>query len=248
MIGLGLGLSIGSGGSGAAEPFTPADLDDLIVWCESDTLVQAGTVSSWTNQADGANPLIVALGAGFRPTYTASDADFGGEPSVVFSQGTPNWLHTTNDVSLGAFTIVHVCKHTTSNGYIHHQTDGSDANYCRQDGTTVSAIRLPLASGKNSTATWAVDAGAMTLVHRYGGTHAGHILRVNGADLSLNNGVSTDDPGTGAVVAKVGLMAQANSATPSSGKVAAFFVVNRALTDPEVLSLEAYLQDKYGHY
>jgi hypothetical protein len=213
---------------GPATPFSPGDLADLIVWCESDDLVQAGTVSSWTNQADAMNPLIVALGAGFRPTYTASDADFGGEPSVVFSQGTPNWLHTTNDVSLGAFTIVHVCKHTTSNGYIHHQTDGSDANYCRQDGTTVSAIRLPLASGKNSTAT--------------------HILRVNGADLSLNNGVSTDDPGTGAVVAKVGLMAQANSATPSSGKVAAFFVVNRALTDPEVLSLEAYLQDKYGHY
>jgi hypothetical protein len=232
---------------GPATPFSPGDLADLIVWCESDDLVQAGTVSSWTNQADAMNPLIVALGAGFRPTYTASDADFGGAPSVAFSQGTPNWLHTTNDVSLGAFTIVHVCKHTTSNGNVHHQTDGSDLVSCRQDGTTINVVRLPSGSGKTSTATWAVDAGAMTLVHRYGGTHAGHILRVNGAAVTLGNGTS-NDPGTGAVVGKVGLMAAANSATPSSGKVAAFFVVNRALTDPEVLSLEAYLQDKYGHY
>lgn len=246
MLGLGIGLSYRQGAGGGSS-FSPGDLSGLLVWCESDTLVQAGTVSSWTNQADGPNPLINSVSSGFRPTYSATDADFGGLPSVGFSQGTPAWLHTTNNISLGAFTIVHVCKHTTSNGNIHHQSDGTDSNACRQDGSTLTAVRSPNGSGRTSTATWAVDAGPMTMVHRYNGMHASHILRINGATQSLGSG-SSNDPGTAAVVAKIGLMAAANSSAPSSGKVAAFFVVNRALTDPELLSLEAYLQNKYSHY
>ncbi len=244
-IGLALGICSPFGPAGGE--FDPADLPGLVVWCESDQLVQSGTVSSWTNLADGANPLINSVNASFQPNYNATDAEFNSEPSVAFSQGTPHWLHTTNNIALGAFTVVLVGKITTSDGNIHHQTDGTNSNLCRSDGSTLSVVRNPLGSSKQAGATWAATAGPMTMVHRYNGTHASHTLRINGSTQSLADG-TTDDPGTSTVTAKIGLMAAASSAAPTSGEIVAFLVCDESLSDANVLALESYLLDKYAHY
>lgn len=243
---LGLGLSICSSRAAEAAPFTPADLPGLLIWVESDTLVQAGTVSSWTNQADGTNPLINST-AGFRPAYNATDADFNGEPSVQFTHTTPHWLRSTNNITIGAFTVVIVCKVTAASGNIWMVHDGTKFAFSRSDLSSLGA-NYGVGSDKQLSATWAVDALAMTMVHRFDGTHAGHTLEVNGVAQTLGNGASTSNPGTGGVTHQFGLMARANSAAPVSGKVVAVYVANEAWSNDDIASLRTYLQAKYAHY
>lgn len=83
-IGLGLGLCAGGGA-----PWNPSRLGSALrVWLRADTgiALNGATVSAWTDLSG--NGLDCSQGvAGAQPTYQASDANFGGHPSLLFDGG-----------------------------------------------------------------------------------------------------------------------------------------------------------------
>ncbi len=78
MIGLGLSLTLSSGGVWA-----PSGMGNLHAWFRSDIVTNAGgVVSAWPDQSGNGRHLTQGT-AGNRPAYSASDSDWSGLPSVT---------------------------------------------------------------------------------------------------------------------------------------------------------------------
>lgn len=84
---LGLSLALGaSSPTAVAAAWTPADYGaDLLLWLRADTGVTdagGGVCSVWADQSGNGRDMSAAGAA--RPTINASDANYGGEPSLSF--------------------------------------------------------------------------------------------------------------------------------------------------------------------
>jgi hypothetical protein len=87
MPGIGIANSIAIGG-GAPVAWSPAILSGAVFWVRSDLgiTLNSTTVSAWANQVGAdANTHLVQGTAGNQPVYSASDANFGGRPSLQFT-------------------------------------------------------------------------------------------------------------------------------------------------------------------
>jgi hypothetical protein len=225
--------------------WTPRRLgSSLLGWWRADmgiTLV-SGVVSAWADQSGNGNHLTQTTAA-HRPSYTASHADWNGRPAVSLD-GVDDHLRSAA-VSLGAFTIVLVGKSTNS-GYLVYSTGATDYEFL--SGTifsTIAVVRGATISAKNHTANWMPDAPVRkTIVWSYGGTHATHSLRLNGATPSLGTTL-LGDPGVTPSSSSILLGLSAGGAALTTPEA---MLVNRTLVDAEIASLEWYLKRMYAHY
>lgn len=83
MRGLGLGIGISPRASRAA--FTPTALSGCVLWLRADLgiTLNGSDVSAWADQSGQAHHVAQGTGS-VQPLYNATDADFGGAPSVEF--------------------------------------------------------------------------------------------------------------------------------------------------------------------
>ena len=58
-------------------------------------------------------------------------------------------------------------------------------------------VRRATVSAKDVTATWLCDGTRKVFGRTFNGTHASHLLYLNGVDQNATDGSSTSDPGTG---------------------------------------------------
>jgi hypothetical protein len=114
-------------------------------------------------------------------------------------------------------------------------------------GRTSLVRRSGTLDGKDHSSNWGLGGTVFTLTRRYNGTHAGHLLRKNGADMSPLTSNGAGSAGTGAVAGTF-YIADDSGGPALTGKIAEVIVFNDDIGATRVAEWEAYLQAKYAHY
>lgn len=230
---------------GSASTFNPLLVPSLLLWYRSDAAtVTGGVVDALTDQS--ASAINATSSGSARPAYTASDAAYGGRPSLSFD-GTDDTLSAAG-VNYSNHTIFQVCRSAGAAGYkpfYRRQSTGNDIDYCshRTDAIFVRNNAL-VASYKTNATNWGVTANPITLRVQYGGTHATHALWANGVAVALSSGTA-NDPGA---LASGTLRLMSDTATWTGGTWAEFLCYSRVLTASEAAQVEAYLKSRFNHY
>jgi hypothetical protein len=244
--------SLGSGpavaGAASVPAFDPASLSGMLVWYRSDLVVEvAGTMVSMTDKSASLIDATIP-GGNTGPTYNATDAAFGGHPSITTAA--LKSLQTASDITYGPFTIVHVGLASSGTDLWQRSATGGSFEYCfRSTGASINTFRNAIgSSSQDLSANWGFSATARTIAVRYNGiTQAGHTLRINGANQALSP-LLDQDPGVGTKAGKLALYSDSGGTNILVGSYAEWLVFNRALTDDEMEDVEGYLRSRYGHY
>jgi hypothetical protein len=248
------GASIGAGGpagfaslgggpsvaAAAAAAFDPSDIASLYLWAKNSTLV-AGAAATWADSSGNGNTLTVV-----GSPVVAADAQYGGLLAMPFD-GATQYLVSAGALTWGPFTLFMVCR-VTAAGWMHYRSTDLEATYA-STGVTLYVSRGGTASAYDDAAgaNWNVTAAPRTIVHSFGGTHAGHLSRANGAARTLAN-QGAADPGVATSASITGFFATNAGTTKCTGTIAEILVYDAQLTTPEIEDVEAYLQAKFGHY
>lgn len=182
-----------------------------------------------------------------QPTYNASDSQYGGLPSFSFD-GVDDLLVSSSSLALGGFTIFAVARFT-SNAYVfNHNQDGSNYSYLYGSiADTMAFARGATTLGENLSGNWASSSLVpRTVVVMYDGTQAGTQMRLNGVTQGMSIAASAN-PGTAIVSAPLSVFSD-NLTAWTGGTLASLIVYARALSVPEIGSVESYLRSTYGHY
>lgn len=227
--------------------WTPASIYGMASWFRSDSAtVTGGVVDALVNKLAGA-PNATSSGTA-RPTYNATDAAYGGKPSLTFD-GTDDTL-LANGVNYSNHTVFMVARSAGAAGYkpFYRRTGAAsnDIDYCshRTDALFARNNALVASYKTDPGASWGVTAAPITIRVQYDGTHAGHNLWKNGSAVTLTSSTA-NDPGA---LANGNLRLMSDSVTFTSGTMAEFIVYNRVLTSAESTLVENYLRARYGHY
>ena len=225
-----------------ARAFTPASLSGLILWLRSDLgITLAGAkVSAWADQSGNGADFAQGVDAD-RLIYTASDADFLGQPSLSGTAIAAGLTRANFAQGLGVVTLgIYIRNSANTVPGIPHGDNGQAASLVSNIMGLFDASRLN--GGQNT-------------------------RRLSGAALNTNysrigvvpcSTASTDDPTlyTNGVAGGVVASSTATDAViPANtwrigfrleGKIAEVFAYNRALTAAEALQLHTYMLARYG--
>ncbi len=241
-----VGVGARFGCSKGGDDFSPLSLAPL-AWYRSDLVTESGgVVSAWPDQSGNGHHLTQA-DAGKRPAYSASDAAFGGKPSINFDE--------TDDLLTSAATIVQpdtcdtflVSTVPANASYIYELWDGTYrteylANTSiRHDrpnpgALSIKGIDLPLNA----------DSGVKTYNHRLAGSHASHVLYVNDV-LRATTTIVPHEPVNDSDPSALYLN-NTNDLLGYSGVTVAELIFFGPLTTNERAQVMSYLQERYGHY
>jgi len=230
----------------AVDEVEPTALPGLQLWLDAsklDGLADTDPVSSWTDMSGNAKHAVQALGAR-QPLYRTGILN--GRPGILYD-GSNDCLQTP-EITLGHFTFFCVFKLTGSAGIVYEGASAAAVGHYLY-GTTGNTIRAWSAagtSGKDLSVGWAVDNVARLTSHVSAGTHASHVLYINGAAQTLSDSV-TGDPGAATQADGLNVGARDDGASlASAGYIFELVVYDRALTDVERVQVENYLGRKYG--
>ncbi len=232
------GASVLGGGPSApgGSAFDPSQELSVVRWWRADTVILdgGGKVVSVTDKSSAADPFMQVNVTG---TYNATDARYGGKPSVEVV-GATTFFHSTSTVTTGAFTIFWV---GLSSAVASIWSFGPSSDYVRTSNDTTSheVVRAGGNCFKTTTAAnWGVSAAAQTFTTVYGGTLATFTQGLNGVAVPMTNlGV---DGGTTP-------KAQTFEVN-TNGSFAEVIICNAALSAARVAQFEAYLRARYTHY
>lgn len=223
----------------------PATISGLILWCRSDKLTLSGSnVLTWTDQSGQSNDL-TQVGSNALPTYTATDASYGGAPSVSFTNGSTTVLGTAGNLAYSAHTIIVAAKAASGTVYLFvHEQDSPPGEYVYAQTNDSWFISDGSATdGVNVSAGWIISSSPQVLTVRFDGNHANDIIRLDGVAQSITH-ASTGDPST--VTGRFFLGGTVSGGGGLTGTVAEICVYNRALTLSEYSSVETYMRTRYG--
>jgi hypothetical protein len=236
----------------------PASIGGLAAWYKADslTLMNGATVTSLVDSSGAGNDMTSYSGT---PTYNASDAQFGGKPSISFNAG--SYLYKDYAAELpegnGSFTIYVV-------GYVSSQHlfgIGGNSNY--------GGNRVSFAGGGGS---YGVDYGSATGAGPVAGSTTSPVIlsisKVSGADttsvsLYCNNVLGTPGGQAGYALTlpsqnggfgispahtTIGTLPGAPTYSPAwgTGKFAEALVYNTQHDNTARLQVTQYLATKYG--
>lgn len=181
-----------------------------------------------------------------QPTYKTAANGINGLPALYFNNSA---ITSQANLSLSLFTIFIVFK-LTGNGLIYEHGPaayiGGGCYLHGSTGATIDANRNSLPSEKDYSGNWALGNIARYTCHRFNGTHASHVLKVNGSAASLTN-FAVNDPGSSTYTNVFNLGSRNNGASLMvTGLIGEVIIYNRYLSDDEVLQVEKYLQGKWA--
>lgn len=200
------------------------------------------TTTSWSDSSGNSK---TATGVGTVVTSVLNGH------SVVGFNGTTN-IFTSSSVTLGAWTVFCVFKSTASGEAIVFEI--SNNTNTNQGGflatsiiSTISATSSAGASNSawNLTSNWANDSTWRYCTVVNDGTHAGHVLYINGILQTLSSGLSGAS-GTASFSAPVNIGARNGLVIPMTGQIAELLIYSSALNSTDRGSVESYLKTKYG--
>jgi hypothetical protein len=245
-LGLGLGMSRRGGGGS----FVPTSIAGCLLWLRADLGVTGGDVSAWADQT-GSGVSLVQADLAKRPLLIASDADFGGYPSISFTSANSDTLATSAPITYGPHTVFMVVSPLAASGsyYWVRKSGGTYREYCYgndpleyvgdRNGTGASSIN------NSDLSAWSTVAGVKTVVVTMDGTHAGHTVHVNGVE-KREAGSATDNPGTGTGAGTLWLASEDGTGGFGEFKIAEYIVYSEALSAENRGTVTEYLT-RYGH-
>jgi len=235
-----------SGPNASSNTFLPTQLANLLLWTRGDLgiTLNGSNVSAWADQSGNGNHLVQGTALN-QPLYVASDAAYGGKPSLTWD-GSTSSMHTTRTVTLGPGTYIFAVKNTTASSYFAvFQNDSTDYLFA-STGLSSFVSRSAVSCTANLGAAWGVNASPRTIVRTFDGTVAGHTIRANGVDLGATTAGSP--PGTGTTAQTLFVGSNHTPALFLTGSFAECIVYGRALSVPELQQVEAYIRTRYGYY
>ncbi len=148
--------------------------------------------------------------------------------------------------SYGAFTKVFAVKWTRAE-MLTERVSGAEFDYMYRTGYSWAVAYGANTSAYNDTdtgATW-MD-GTYVITHRFGGTHATHIARRNGA-ARTGTAIVSNNPGS-AAVSFAGTLGGRAASLFCAGHFMEMVLANVALSDPQTVSAESYMNTRYAIY
>lgn len=221
---------------------SPDVLPNIFAWWDAEhPNVNPPGSFAWPNARAGSagSPHIALPVPSLEPTLVSADADFGGHNSY----DVPNRITTNMSIPLGRFVVCVVARLTQA-GLIYLHGDTLTAN-SSQVSTTDSFVDRAGTSSSFSFTAIALNA-TKTVTHRYRGTHATEVVRVNGVSLTETPG-ATGDPGIGAITKLLHIFGNETGSAGALGKIAGIYVLSGDVSDDDVDALEEYTR-RFGHY
>lgn len=220
---------------------TPAQLPGLLLWLDGSdgsTITQSGgLVSAWADKSGLSNN---ATGTN-KPTFVSSSLN--GKSGIQWTNAANSLA--TPAMSVGTFTIFSVVKLTVV-GMVYQQATSGNGFWMYGDNDGTGSVRVTTSvaeSGKNAGVNWAITSTPLYLTHTFGGTHASHLLRKSGVSVSLVDGGSTGNPGTGGTSAILYFGRDNGSAL---GVHYEHIIYNRVLSSAEISAIEGFIRSKWG--
>ena len=224
----------------------PGSFSGLVAWFDASALTgfaEDDPVGTWPDRSANGNDATQAT-ASDQPLYKASL--IGGKPGLSFD-GTD--FLATGSVSLGTLTVFVVFNATADGMPVTHgdAVGTGDGHWIyTSTGCSLDLRRGGTFSGKDVDIGWGSDGASRIVAHVFDGTHAGHLLYVNGAAETLVECLSDLDPGTTPTSQALGIGARPTGQTRMTGSIAEVIVYDRVLPDEERETVEAYLNAKYA--
>lgn len=229
---------------GRSRFFVPPDLSGCALWLRSDlgiTKDASDFVSTWADQSGAARDATQAGPTDVQPKWVANVLN--GFPTLRFDG---NDKLATGAFSLGPLTVLMVATGQSGAGFFWARSTGaavSDTLYGSTN-STIYVDRSGTISGKDYAALWGQFTGAKLLTVQFGGTHASHVLRVNGAEVATTD-TFANDPGAAVVSNKLCIAARDDGLVAAACDVAEVVVYDTALASPELTQVEEYLRHRY---
>lgn len=204
-------------------------------------------VSLWMDQS-GNGRHFAQTTASKRPTL--SSTGINSKPSVLFD-GVDDYLNTASTSLSGAFTLFMVFKLTgTAGNVMNHGTDTGtvDGFALRPTNNPTSSVRRTNQSAMAALGlNWGVDNATKITTLMHNGTHASHLIRVNGVDTGATTySTFNNDVGIAATSTAIYLGAKNTSANFCNGHVAEVLLVERYMTAAQAKEAERELGRLYG--
>jgi len=188
-----------------------------------------------------------------RPTYTASDADFGGRPSMTFDgvddflrvANLPAWeQHTVCIVMHGGggpglylrmFDYTNVGATATTELQMQGATNSIVAEFLNTPGTTYKAFAVTAGVTRRVSAAFDTSVGATAIPRIY----------LDGVDTGVSYSLTTagNGPATGPMYCTLG--ANVLGGGPFNGKLAEVIVYDRVLSGAEIIAVDAWLAARF---
>lgn len=236
-LGDGWGGEAGWSSSRPADDFSPDQIAGLKLWLESTSGVTqvAGAVSQWADRSASADNANQSTGTN-KPTYSASDANFNGQPSITFN-GSTSFMSFSGLSPLAAPCTVIVCGNsTTQTG---QGTVLEDAN-----STEVIDVLTPVQFGMYAGS--AISSPIATAVpfvigFVFNGANSAIYQNAPFAPVKMAN---IGSGATGGVAWNLGATTAPNNFF--NGTLVAVLVYNSVLSPVQLRQIFAYLKNKYG--
>lgn len=226
---------LGLGGVRVGSPFSPLDISGLVLWLRSDlgVTLNGSNVSAWADQSGQGNNVSQGTGAQ-QPPYVASDASFGGQPSLTFTNGS----HQNLGSGVWSVSLVQPCtwyvlaKYTSfaGVGIVMQDISAHQAMYVTANG---GAFQISAASAMGSAH---VSNGAHAFVGVFNGASSAAYLDASTGPVSGNVGAGT----------LTRLQVSLSNANNWSGSVAEVMGYSGAHTAANVAQVLQYYNSRYG--
>jgi len=213
------------------------------------TFTDGEAVSQW-NDISGNNEHLVQATGSRQPLFRLTG--LRGLQTVQFD-GSNDFLSSNSTLSLGNFTAFIVMSTSSTGDRIIYEfgTTYTDAgNFYLLTGTNASINKVGAAHPTNASAkdvyvSWANKFGTAVITHTSGGTHATHLVYVNGVEQKTTNRVS-NNPGSTVYAKTLYVGARTGAVAPMAGKISELIIYNSSLTRNQMAAVEGYLAVKWG--
>lgn len=237
---------------GAPPLEVPPFADALALWLDltsPDTSIVSGAVAVLGDRSGNAYHFTQATGTK-RPTYTASDADFGGQPSMSFDgaddflnrAGLPAWpAHTLFMwVYGGSAAFARFAEYSSGSTYtaLLNVSSTSARAVFTNTGQTYKDRAITAATTRRLAVAFDTTTGATAVPQYY----------IDGADTGATYTASaaSNGPIAGSITMALGSNAL-GTAVFTNGKIGRdVLMYNRALSGAEILTVEAWRAARYG--
>lgn len=244
--------------SGQQSFFAPTDIGGCLLWLQSELGVTkdaaTNAVSRWADQSGRGNDATQVSSAN-QPIWTA--AQMNGHPTLSFdgAAGAGADMLATPAFPLGVYTALMVTTgQNGTTGFFWTRSSGAtgvDTLY----GDVYCTMYVDRGTGTQScrdyVSGWgqALGSSGHVLAVQFDGTAAGHLLRVDGAYVSVTtHSGGYGDPGTGTNSYSFTIGARGDLGAPAKINVAELMVYDHSLSAAELARVETYLRNRYALY
>lgn len=185
---------------------------------------------------------------GQRPKVNFGNPQFNGAATLTWSSVDGTCMRSPS-VDVAGYTFVLVARVTSSPSYL-WASEGPD--YCYS--STGMSLYAPNRTGGGASGYnhpdgdgWPNVGAPITVSVRFDGTHAGHRMRINGADVALTS-VAANDPGSDILTGTWTILSYTNATVSSDGEFGVGALWNNSISDANLTSVEARFRAYYQHY